>query len=46
VERTELLERDVAVEIGLPREVDDRHPTATNLAHDFVSTDGALHVKH
>ena len=39
VEQPQLLERDVALEVGLAGEVDDRHPAAADLAHDLVAVD-------
>ena len=39
VEPAQLLERDLAVEVGLPREVDDRHAAAADLAQDLIATD-------
>ena len=46
VERAELLERDVAVEIGLPSEVDDGHAAAAELLQDLVPTNRALYFQH
>ena len=43
VERGELLQRHVAVEVGLPGEIDDGHPAATNLSQHLVASDGALY---
>ena len=37
----QLLERDLPVEVGLAREVDDRHPAAADLAQDLVAPDHA-----
>ena len=45
VERTELLESDVAVEIRLAREVDDGHSAATHLAEDLVPTDFSQNLR-
>ena len=39
VERAQLLERDVAVEVGLAGEVDHGHPAAADLAQDLVAAD-------
>ena len=46
VERAELLERDVAVEVGLARQVDDGHAAAAELLQDLVPTDRALYFQH
>ena len=46
VERAQLLERDDAVEVGLAREVDDRHAAAADLADDLVAADGLHDVRH
>ena len=46
VEGGQLLERDEAVEVGLAREVDDRHPAAADLAQDLVAPDRLQDVRH
>ena len=46
VERRQLLERDEAVEVGLAREVDHRHPAAPDLAEDLVAADRLQDVRH
>ena len=46
VERAQLLERDEAVEVGLAREVDDRHAAAADLPQDLVAADGLHDVRH
>ncbi len=46
VERRELLQRDEPIEVELPREVDDRHPAATELADDAVAPDGPDDIRH
>ena len=35
----EFLERDVSVQVQLPREIDDRHAAAAELLEDLVATD-------
>jgi hypothetical protein len=44
MERRKLLERDIAVEIRLTRQVHPRHPAAANLAQDVVPADGFDHA--
>ena len=46
VEGPELLERDVAAEVGLAGEVHHRHAAAPDLAHDLVAADDARSVAH
>ena len=42
VEGGELLQRDGAVEVGLPGQVHGRHAAATDLSEHLVAADGAL----
>ena len=42
----ELLERDEAVQVGLARQIDDRHPATADLTEDLVATDGLQDVRH
>ncbi len=44
VEQPQFLERDVALEVGLAGEVDDRHPAVADLAHDLVAVDPGKRV--
>jgi hypothetical protein len=46
VEGGELLERDEAVEVGLPREVHHRHAAAADLPEDLVAADRLEDVGH
>src|SRR4029079_18511260 len=46
VERGELLQRHEPVEVVLPREVDDRHAAATELADDAVAPDCPDEIRH
>ena len=46
VEAAQLLQRDVALERLLPGEVHDRHPAASDLAHDLVAADTSLGRRH
>ena len=43
VKRGELLERHVAVEVGLPGQVDERHAAPADLTEQLVAPDGARH---
>ena len=46
VERRELLQRDLAVEVGLAREPDDGHAAAADLAQELEAADRAQDVGH
>ena len=46
VEGAQLLERDEAVQVGLARQVHERHAAAPQLAQDLVSADGLHDVRH
>ena len=46
VERAQLLERDEAVEVGLARQVHQRHAAAAELAEDLVAADRLHDVRH
>ena len=41
MEAAQLLERDLAIEVGLPGGVHDRHAATTDLAQDLIATHGA-----
>ena len=44
--RRQLLERDVAVEVGLAREVDDGHAAAPDLPDDLEPSDLTRGLRH
>ena len=46
VEGRELLQRDEAVEVGLPGEVDHGHAAAADLAEDLVAADRLQDIRH
>ena len=46
VERRELLQRHLAVEIGLAREPDDRHAAAPDLLQELEAADRAQNLGH
>ena len=46
VERRELLQRDLALEVGLAGELDDGHSTATDLPEELEAADSADDVGH
>ena len=46
MEGRQLLERDEAIEVGLAREIHDRHPAPAELAQDSVAPNGPHQLRH
>jgi hypothetical protein len=46
VQGPQLLERHEALQVGLPREMDDRHATPADRSQQLVASDGARDLRH